>query len=325
MITFTDREQSDIDDMVSRILNGEMDRDLFVRATDHAAAQYRTDPTPTRHHELMARQIVEVRTKPAMVTPTTIPCPLGCGRQVSAEGDEIHYCVTKTKEGRKTVTHREYVGTFDGQAICYGNTQHDVEVPLRQYVEELGTSGMTRTATELDGGTPEEDEPTEDDILDKIFLPSELDEPEEVLACPTQPPHAECTYCGVAGVVFYADGQPFCVDRAACIDRVRGIVAALGAIPPPATMDEAVKLALSMRHIPLSDEARYGHGPVCMNCGGPHVGWRCPEIGKALMAPEKKAPTWNGEPIISTGAIDRWRAIGEVEQARIAALVNWHE
>lgn len=64
-VTFTVDEQRQIDDMVRRIETGEMRRELFVAATDQAAALYKADPTPRRHHELMARQIVEVRTKPA--------------------------------------------------------------------------------------------------------------------------------------------------------------------------------------------------------------------------------------------------------------------
>jgi hypothetical protein len=88
-------------------------------------------------------------------TTHTVLCPLGCGRQVSAEQDEIHYCVTTIRSGRKVTTSREYVGTWDGEAVFYGACHDEVERQLRPYREEQLAIGLTHTATELDGGMPE--------------------------------------------------------------------------------------------------------------------------------------------------------------------------
>lgn len=88
------------------------------------------------------------------ITPT-VTCPLGCGRQVSAEGDDIHYCVTKTANGRKVETHREYVATWDGEALFYGDERGEVEADLQAYREEQLASGLMHTAAELDGGDVE--------------------------------------------------------------------------------------------------------------------------------------------------------------------------
>lgn len=78
-----------------------------------------------------------------------VACPLGCGHQVAAEGSHIHYCVIKAKD---QPTSREYVGTFDGQALCYGDEYRDVQIRLANYRRELLESGALATATELDGG-----------------------------------------------------------------------------------------------------------------------------------------------------------------------------
>jgi hypothetical protein len=63
MIVFTEAELTQIDKMVARVLSGEIRRDCFVQTTDHLADVYRERPTAERQRELMARQIVEVRTK----------------------------------------------------------------------------------------------------------------------------------------------------------------------------------------------------------------------------------------------------------------------
>ena len=84
-----------------------------------------------------------------------VTCPLGCGREISAEADDIHYCVTKIRIGRKVETHREYVGTWDGRAMFYGACYDEVKRQLRPYREEMFASGLTRTVGELDGGDPE--------------------------------------------------------------------------------------------------------------------------------------------------------------------------
>jgi len=75
--------------------------------------------------------------QPVVTTaPAFVLCPLGCGRQVAAKGDEIHYCVTTIRFGRKSTTNREYVGTWDGEALFFGACHDEVERKLRPYREE---------------------------------------------------------------------------------------------------------------------------------------------------------------------------------------------
>jgi hypothetical protein len=145
MITFTDAEQAQIDDMVARIEAGEIRRESFVQTTDHLAKQYRAAPTTTRQRELIARQIVEVRTKPAY---TSFKCP-HCPELIACEGKDIHLCITRLKIGRKVYTSREYVGYYDSRLICGKPTYHDVEIELDLYALDLIASGLTATATEL--------------------------------------------------------------------------------------------------------------------------------------------------------------------------------
>jgi hypothetical protein len=80
---------------------------------------------------------------PAFSAPTHVTCPLGCGRQVAAEGDEIHYCVTTIRFGRKkAATNREYVGTWNGEALFFGACHDEVERKLRPYREEQLASAV---------------------------------------------------------------------------------------------------------------------------------------------------------------------------------------
>lgn len=95
-----------------------------------------------------------------LVPAPTILCPLGCGRQVATEQDEIHFCLTRNADGSKS---REYVGTWDGAALFYGACYDEVERQLRPYREEQLASDMRYSTTELDGGDPEAVEPVEPD------------------------------------------------------------------------------------------------------------------------------------------------------------------
>lgn len=74
-----------------------------------------------------------------MTTATTpqaisVPCPLGCGRTIAAQGSEIHYCVIREK-GQPTS--REYVGTYDGEALVFKANYADADTMLRVYAEEI--------------------------------------------------------------------------------------------------------------------------------------------------------------------------------------------
>lgn len=77
------------------------------------------------------------------MTTISLPCPLGCPRTVAAEGKCIHFCVDRVAK-----TH-EYVGTLDGQFVCVGGNQSDVENELNQHVLVLCEQGLVDTPLAL--------------------------------------------------------------------------------------------------------------------------------------------------------------------------------
>jgi len=50
---------------------------------------------------------------------------------------------------------RDYALYLDGELVGFASTYHDAEVKLDQMIYDLITSGITATATELDGGQAE--------------------------------------------------------------------------------------------------------------------------------------------------------------------------
>lgn len=193
----------------------------------------------------------------------TVPCPLGCGRQVSAEEDEIHYCVTVNAHAGKN---REYVGTWDGKAMFYGACHDVVERQLRPYREELIESGMTASVEALDGGDPEHVELVEPTI--EISGDSALSGLVEDAAADAA---GDCPSCG-------SEGCPDCDPELASEElplgwqgimehaRERALdeaVARMAAPAPsapatPQTLPEAIALALTG----TAD-------PTCEQCGAP--------------------------------------------------------
>lgn len=217
-------------------------------------------------------------------------CPLGCGRVIPNEGGFVHYCVTKITYGRRVETTREYVGTFDGEAVIYGNAYYDVEARLSTYVAELRSEGWDRTATELDGG----------------YACSCLS---EASTGPRGPYALTCEGCGKAkreanfSRLEATDPVVLCDDcQAAAGARIKAAVLAqiaaeeplaepatpdqLHAEPPvPATAPVAIP-PLSINACCLCDSAltypgapcpRCGCGP-CLFCGGAHLFVRCPRV-----------------------------------------------
>lgn len=89
----------------------------------------------------------------------SIPCPNGCSRTVAAEGKEIHYCVIR-EFGE---TYREYIGTFDGEIITRGGSNHQVEVALNDYTLRLIEDGLIDSPlaalASVPNGTPSDEYP----------------------------------------------------------------------------------------------------------------------------------------------------------------------
>jgi hypothetical protein len=89
-------------------------------------------------------------------------------------------CATFVKEITYDRETRDYAMYLDGNPCGFARTYHEAEVTLDQLVWELLNSGITHTATELDSGIPDEDDPP---------LPNEIPG--------TNPPFADvCPSCG---------------------------------------------------------------------------------------------------------------------------------
>lgn len=88
----------------------------------------------------------------------TIACP-HCGRAILTTGKDIHYCVEYIQVGRRRerVCH-EYVAYYDGRELGAGySTHHDAEIALDAHALDLIDEGLTLTATELDGGSNQDE------------------------------------------------------------------------------------------------------------------------------------------------------------------------
>lgn len=126
---------------------------------------------------------------------------------------------------------------------------------------------------------------------------------------PVDPAPFRCCCCGAT------EHAPSAMQPAACCECVRAWLLGFDSCaspgyramppddpfaaepPPPATVEKAVELAYAMRHVPLPDEARYGHraeptrpGPkaliaagACPVCLGSHHPQQCQWINALLM------------------------------------------
>jgi hypothetical protein len=197
------------------------------------------------------------------------PCPLGCGRPVAASGGEIHFCVIKVKMGRRAHAYREYVGTFDGAAICFEPTYHDAELIMQDHQNGLFADGLIDAPPAIYAcmAAPVEE-----------FIPGVIADTPALYDCPCQAPTA-------------TDGP----------DAVAGPVALVGAVSAPLPdTDEARRAALTADawmcgagHVFWTTDGRApltcprcgglaAISPVspvaCTNCAGAHPAWHCPEI-----------------------------------------------
>lgn len=99
----------------------------------------RTWGTPASAECWIEQHHLHATVEPQIPPVISLPCPLGCGRTAAAEGSCIHYCVRRE---RGLPTEREYVGTFDGAAMFYGDSYHDVQVQLDDYALGLLQDGL---------------------------------------------------------------------------------------------------------------------------------------------------------------------------------------
>jgi hypothetical protein len=123
-----------------------------------------------------------------------------------------------------------------------------------------------------------------------------------------------------------------CFDRPPCSDAPPPALSATEFLAgyEPATVEEAVRLAYAMRHVPLPDQERYAHrvgtndtptpldlinAGICPACGGAHHPQRCPEIGALLFMEPPTCPDC-GDPVQTVG---RCKACTEVEGWEIEA------